>query len=583
MSDPVLELRNASVIKGDATVLHGLTLHICAGEHTAILGPNGAGKSVLLRLLTHEERALPLPDDASPVRVFGDDNWNVFELRPQLGIVSSDLHQRFVGGNSEGRISGLAAVLSGFVASQGILRYSTVTDEMRRRASDALDKMGAGHLSRRLMNEMSSGEARRVLLARALVTNPRALVLDEPTTGLDVVGRHRFMERVRHIARDGTTIILITHHVEEIIPEIGRVILLRNGRIAADGVKRDMLTERHLSETFGGRMKVEQNDGYLLRAGRRSKLKDGGIMLKHSLVPLVAAVVLTLPAAARAQAFPDGPGKEILEKKCSTCHAPEQVTTFGRSAEEWHEVVVNMIDLGAEVNEEEAKVLVEYLAKNWPLKGSKPAEEKPARREARGEARREICAAGRAWRALLQSLHTVRSVTIREWDVPTPKSRPHDPLAASDGTIWYTGQMVNVLGRLDPKTGQIKEFALKTPASGPHGLTEDKAGNIWYTGNAKGLIGKLDPRTGQVTEYPMPDPAAKDPHSLAFDQKGTLWFTVQGGNMVGKLNPVNGELALRNSPTTRSLPYGIMINSKGVPFFVEFGANKVASIDPATW
>ena len=267
MSDPVLELRNASVIKGDATVLHGLTLHICAGEHTAILGPNGAGKSVLLRLLTHEERAVPLPDDASPVRVFGDDNWNVFELRPQLGIVSSDLHQRFVSGNSEGRITGLAAVLSGFVASQGILRYSTMTDEMRRRASDALDKMGASHLSRRMMNEMSSGEARRVLLARALVTNPRALVLDEPTTGLDVVGRHRFMERVRHIARDGTTIILITHHVEEIIPEIGRVILLRNGRIAGDGVKRDMLTERHLSETFGGRMKVEQNDGYYFARG----------------------------------------------------------------------------------------------------------------------------------------------------------------------------------------------------------------------------------------------------------------------------------------------------------------------------
>ncbi len=254
------------------------------------------------------------------------------------------------------------------------------------------------------------------------------------------------------------------------------------------------------------------------------------------------------------------------------------MTTFGRSAEEWHEVVVNMIDLGAEVNEEEAKVLVEYLAKNWPLKGSKP----PRRGEAGGETRRETCAAGRARARWRPSSSHGPSVTIREWDVPTPKSRPHDPLAASDGTIWYTGQMVNVLGRLDPKTGQIKEFALKTPASGPHGLTEDKAGNIWYTGNSKGLIGKLDPKTGQVTEYPMPDPAAKDPHSLAFDQKGTLWFTVQGANMVGRLNPVNGELALRNSPTTKSLPYGIMINSKGVPFFVEFGANKVASIDPAT-
>jgi iron complex transport system ATP-binding protein len=268
MSEPVLELVNASVKKGDATVLHGLTLKICAGEHTAILGPNGAGKSILVRLLTHEERALPLQDDSSPVRVFGDDNWNVFELRPQLGIVSADLHQRFVGGNSEGRITGLAAVLSGFVASQGILRYSAITDDMRRRAAEALEKMAAAHLSHRLMNEMSSGEARRVLLARALVTNPRALVLDEPTTGLDVVGRHRFMERVRTIARDGTTLILITHHVEEIIPEIGRVILLRNGRIAGDGSKDDMLTEAHLSTAFDGRMKVDRSDGYYFARGQ---------------------------------------------------------------------------------------------------------------------------------------------------------------------------------------------------------------------------------------------------------------------------------------------------------------------------
>src|SRR5918999_5836027 len=105
-------------------------------------------------------------------------------------------------------------------------------------------------------------------------------------------------------------------------------------------------------------------------------------MLKFVLVPLAAAALAASAGSAAAQAFPDGPGKEILEKKCSTCHAPEQVTTFGRSAEEWHEVVVNMIDLGAEVNEEEAKVLVEYLAKNWPLKGAKPTEEKPAEKPA---------------------------------------------------------------------------------------------------------------------------------------------------------------------------------------------------------
>src|SRR6266852_7782185 len=241
-SPPVLELVNATVIKADRPVLDGLTLTIRAGEHTAIVGPNGAGKSILVRLLTHEDRALVPRDGRSPVRVFGSDAWNVFELRSQLGIVSADLHHRFVSGNSEGRITGEAAALSAFIASDGILRYGVVTDQMRQRAAEALGRMGVGHLARRWLDEMSSGEAHRVLLARALVTSPRALVLDEPTTGLDLVARHDFMERVRQIAREGTTLILITHHIDEIVPEIERVILLREGRVATAGPKRSVLT-----------------------------------------------------------------------------------------------------------------------------------------------------------------------------------------------------------------------------------------------------------------------------------------------------------------------------------------------------
>jgi iron complex transport system ATP-binding protein len=215
MSSPVLELAGATVIMGDRPVLHDLTLTIHTGQHTAIVGPNGAGKSLLVKLLTHEVRALVRDDGQSTVRVFGSDNWDVFDLRSQLGIVSADLHQRFVAGNSEGRISGEAAVLSGFLASDGILRYGTITAEMKQKAAEALERMGASHLSRRWLDELSSGEARRVLLARALVTSPRALVLDEPTTGLDLASRHEFMERVRQIARAGTTLILITHHVDE--------------------------------------------------------------------------------------------------------------------------------------------------------------------------------------------------------------------------------------------------------------------------------------------------------------------------------------------------------------------------------
>jgi iron complex transport system ATP-binding protein len=216
---------------------------------------------MLLRLLTHDERALE-KDNKPAVKVFGDDSWNIFELRPQLGIVSADMHQRFVAGNSEGRITGEAAVLSGFLASQGILRYGSITSDMRQKAAEALERMGASHLARRRMDQMSTGEARRILLARALVTSPRALVLDEPSTGLDVVARHNFMERVRTIAQAGTTLILITHHVEEIIPEIGRVIFIASGRISGDGPKAEMLTDARVSEVFGGPVKVEEAGGY---------------------------------------------------------------------------------------------------------------------------------------------------------------------------------------------------------------------------------------------------------------------------------------------------------------------------------
>ena len=269
--DPVLELREATVVKGDRRVLDGLTLTIHAGEHTAIVGPNGAGKSALVNLLTHEDRPLRRDDGSPSVLVFGDGNWNVFELRSQLGIVSSDLHHRFVLGNNEGRVTAEAAVLSGFLATQGILRYGAITQEMRRRAAESLARMGASHLAKRRLDEMSTGEARRVILARALVTAPRALILDEPTTGLDLVARHDFTERVRQIARDGTTLILITHHIEEIVPEIDRVILVSEGKIAAAGSKRDILTSAHLSKLFNAPIVLEESDGYFYaRPGVRS-------------------------------------------------------------------------------------------------------------------------------------------------------------------------------------------------------------------------------------------------------------------------------------------------------------------------
>jgi iron complex transport system ATP-binding protein len=264
MPPPFLELTDASVILGGARVLDALTITIARGEHAAIVGANGAGKSTFMKLLTLQVYPVAGGDvDAPPpIRIFGQPRWNVFALRSRMGIVSADLHDAFVRGNANGVVTGLDAVVSGFFATAGVFAHQHVTGDMRSRAAAALDRVGAAHLERRTLDAMSTGEARRVLIARALVHDPEVLVLDEPTRGLDVVARHAFLERLRTIAREGTAILLVTHYVEEIIPEIDRVVLLKRGRIAADGSKRSVITAAALGDLFDARVVVTGSDGY---------------------------------------------------------------------------------------------------------------------------------------------------------------------------------------------------------------------------------------------------------------------------------------------------------------------------------
>ncbi len=262
MHSPLLKIQNATVVRNGQRVLDGVSLEICEGEHTAILGPNGSGKSSLIKLITHHHYPLAHADDTPVVSVFGQTYWNVFELRSLLGIISADLHHSFTNGTSSGRLRGIDAVLSGFFASEGLFPHQEVTAIMEEQAWHALAMVGAAHLAAKRIEELSTGEARRILIARALVAQPRALMLDEPTTGLDLVAREQFLRTLQDIARAGTTLILITHHIEEILPDIGRVILLNQGRIIRDGPKQEILTPDHLRAAFGAPIQIHERAGY---------------------------------------------------------------------------------------------------------------------------------------------------------------------------------------------------------------------------------------------------------------------------------------------------------------------------------
>ncbi|QBB71039.1 ATP-binding cassette domain-containing protein [Pseudolysobacter antarcticus] len=258
----ILELDDASVMRDGRYILDGLTLAIHCGEHTAIIGANGSGKSTLMKLLTLQHYPLAHVDGTPSVRVFGRERWDVFALRRQLGIVSSDMHLALLDAHAVNHLSALDIVLSGFFASLGYFEQAQIDDSMRERAYAALNNVGALALAQKSLDCMSTGEARRVLIARALVHEPQALILDEPTTGLDLVARFGFMQIVRNLARQGRTVILVTHHFDEVIPEIQRVILLRHGRIAADGAKAEVLQSASVSAAFEHAITLHESHGY---------------------------------------------------------------------------------------------------------------------------------------------------------------------------------------------------------------------------------------------------------------------------------------------------------------------------------
>jgi virginiamycin B lyase len=269
------------------------------------------------------------------------------------------------------------------------------------------------------------------------------------------------------------------------------------------------------------------------------------------LVAILFSVGLPAYAQGQMDGLPDGQGKELVEAACVACHETDIIwSSTGYTHEQWSRLTSRMIDLPDPL----ASNITQYLAANFP----------------------------QSYDRLPKLVPGDTKVTFMEWAVPTLGQRPRDPVMTPDGMIWWAGMYGSLIGRLDPKTGEMTEWKLD-PTARPHSIIDDAAGNIWYTGNSNGTMGMLDPDTGEITVYPMPDPEARDPHTPLVARNGDIWFTLQNSHMIGRLVPDTGDVRLTRTPTESARPYGIDEDSTGMIWIAYRGAPKIARINPDSW
>lgn len=262
---PLIEIHNATIYRGSTRVFENFSLTISQHEQVAILGPNGCGKTTLLKTLNRE--IYPVVSDQSWIRILGQERWNVWDLRAHIGIVSHELQMRYTRSNT-----GLHVVLSGFLSSIGIhgILSDKLGDQQKYRALEIMHELAIADLAEKPLGEMSTGQQRRCLLARALVHDPDTLILDEPTAGLDLTASFDLLHRVRGLVEAGKSLLLVTHQLNEIPPDIHRIILIRKGEIVADGEKGEVLTRENLSRTYNTGIRVSEVDGYYLASPDRA-------------------------------------------------------------------------------------------------------------------------------------------------------------------------------------------------------------------------------------------------------------------------------------------------------------------------
>ena len=252
---PFLHLAHANVARGDNVVLHDINLTVNTGEHIAILGPNGCGKSTLIKTITCE--CYPIVQPETKVSIFGRERWDLTELKKRLGVVSAELP-----GRPALETTGRDAVLTGFFSSSTLWPNLIVSSQMRERAEQVLEQVDAVDIAEKPVGQMSAGQQRRIMIGRALVGSAGMLLLDEPSNALDLAAQAELRDLLRRLAREGTGILLITHHIADIPPEIDRILMMQNGRIVADGPKNQLLTADNLSALFRTKVQLSERDGF---------------------------------------------------------------------------------------------------------------------------------------------------------------------------------------------------------------------------------------------------------------------------------------------------------------------------------
>lgn len=255
MEAPLIQLRDAVVRRKGKNILDIAEFELRSGENIALLGPNGAGKSTFIQLITRE--VFPLHRDVPPVLFRGNERTTLQETKKVLGVVSSTMQDQITV-----HLPAYDIVAGGLFGSLGIPDMYQVTPESRQHVLDIMEMLGVLDLAKHDIKTLSTGQARRILLARALIHDPEVLVFDEPTTGLDPEGMYYVRKSMRDLVAQGKSIILVTHYPEDIIPEIDRVVMIKEGQLFDDGAKQDLLTSARMSELFDVPLRIIEQDGY---------------------------------------------------------------------------------------------------------------------------------------------------------------------------------------------------------------------------------------------------------------------------------------------------------------------------------